>query len=327
MENNDWEKLDEMCRSAIRLSLSKSIYYNVKDAEGGAYELWQWICDMYDKHSATSMVYWIKKLIDLRMEEGASMNTHLIEFNTIFSQLAMQKITFQDNVVSLLVQWLLEAGLWTSISPTRVNLEANPVQVQVKRLWNVFIVVEKAIIKRIATSGKGKMGMIFGSGLVSSVTGLCFSSADLVHYSESSVSIYCSILDWLADLYSGLVSFLVLVSGSKLATGLVQQFSSVLDWEKNLDELEWLIRLLTTSDPYPVKDMHPIAQIYPLAQVDYTRLVRFLVLLCEEDDEDIEDDWTDMSHGMIDNDFIYLDDEDRGLALGLPPNLFNILFP
>ncbi|MCO5597983.1 hypothetical protein L7F22_052072 [Adiantum nelumboides] len=96
--------------------------------------------------------------------------------------------------------------------------------------------------------------------------------------------------------------------------------------EKNLDELEWLIRLLITSDPYPVEDMHPIPQIYPLAQIDYTRLVRFLVLLCEEDDEDIEDDWTDMSHGMTDNDFIYLDDEDRVLTLGLPFNLYNILF-
>ncbi|MCO5605198.1 hypothetical protein L7F22_059378 [Adiantum nelumboides] len=164
---------------------------------------------------------------------------------------------------------------------------------------------------------------------------------------DSSVSVYCY---WLADLYSSydyrlLVNFIVdycTGSGSELATGLVQQFSSILDWladlysgqlsssgfwEKNLDELEWLIRLLTTSDPYPIKDMHPIAQIYPLAQVDYTRLVRFLVLLCEEDDEDIEEDWTDMSHGMTDNDFIYLDDEERGLALGLPPNLFNILFP
>ena len=80
-----------MCRSTIRLSLlSKYVYYNVKDAEGGAYTLWQWICDMYDKHSATSQVYWIKKLIDLRMEEGASMNSHLNEFNAIFSQLAAQ---------------------------------------------------------------------------------------------------------------------------------------------------------------------------------------------------------------------------------------------
>ena len=57
-----------MCRSTIRLSLlSKSVCYNVKDAEGGAYTLWQRIFDMYDKHSAASQVYWIKKLIDLRM--------------------------------------------------------------------------------------------------------------------------------------------------------------------------------------------------------------------------------------------------------------------
>ncbi|MCO5567153.1 hypothetical protein L7F22_020841 [Adiantum nelumboides] len=88
-----------------------SVYYNVKDAEGGAYELWQQICDMYDKHSAASMVYWIKKLIDLRMEEDASINAHLNEFNTIFSQLATQKITFEDNVkamfllVTLLESW------------------------------------------------------------------------------------------------------------------------------------------------------------------------------------------------------------------------------
>ncbi|MCO5586416.1 hypothetical protein L7F22_040356 [Adiantum nelumboides] len=43
-----------------------------------------------------------------------------------------------------------------------------------------------------------------------------------------------SILDWLADLYFELVSFLVLVSGSELATGLVQQFSSVLNWLADL---------------------------------------------------------------------------------------------
>ena len=101
MEGDDWDEMDEMCRSTIRLSLSKSVYYSVKDAEGGAYELWQRICDMYDKHSAASQVYWIKKLIDLRMEEGASMNAHLNEFNTIFSQLATQKIVFEDNVKAM----------------------------------------------------------------------------------------------------------------------------------------------------------------------------------------------------------------------------------
>ncbi|MCO5606833.1 hypothetical protein L7F22_061024 [Adiantum nelumboides] len=101
MESDDWEELDEMCKSTIRLSLSKSLYYNVKDAKGGAYELWQRICDMYDKHLATSMVCWIKKLIDLQMEEDASMNAPLNEFNTIFSQLATQKTTSENNVKAM----------------------------------------------------------------------------------------------------------------------------------------------------------------------------------------------------------------------------------
>lgn len=42
---------------------------------------------MYDKHLVASHVYWIKKLIDLKMEEGASIKSHLNEFNTIFSQI------------------------------------------------------------------------------------------------------------------------------------------------------------------------------------------------------------------------------------------------
>ncbi|MCO5604336.1 hypothetical protein L7F22_058501 [Adiantum nelumboides] len=134
MENDDWEELDEMCRSTIRLCFSKSVYYNVKDVEGGAYELWQRICDMYDKHSAASMVYWIKKLIDLQMEEDASMNAHLNEFNTIFSQLAMQKITFEDDVKSMFLLFtLLESWdtFTTAISNsvladelTRTNVES-----------------------------------------------------------------------------------------------------------------------------------------------------------------------------------------------------------
>ncbi|MCO5593115.1 hypothetical protein L7F22_047121 [Adiantum nelumboides] len=143
--------------------------------------------------------------------------------------------------------------------------------------------------------------LVTGSGLSgywSAVTGLWFWSLWLL--------VCCN---WtLVSPVTGLVSnFLVTSLVSSFLWDHIEQLAR----EKNLDELEWLIRLLTTSDPYPVEDMHPIAQIYPLAQVDYTRLVRFLVLLCEEDDEDIEDDWTDMSHGMTDNDFIYLDDEDR----------------
>ena len=97
--------------------------------------------------------------------------------------------------------------------------------------------------------------------------------------------------------------------------------------EENLEELEWLIHLLTTTDPYLVEDVHPIAQIYPFTQVEYTKLVKFLVLLCAEVGEIASDDWTDETHGLTDEDFVYVDDQDGGVALGLPTDLYNILLP
>ena len=97
--------------------------------------------------------------------------------------------------------------------------------------------------------------------------------------------------------------------------------------EENLEELEWLIRLLTTTDPYPVEDVHPLAQIYPFTQVEYTKLVKFLVLLCAEVDESASEDWTDETHGLTDEDFIMFDEEDGGATLGLPMGLYNILLP
>ncbi|KAI5083641.1 hypothetical protein GOP47_0003384 [Adiantum capillus-veneris] len=97
--------------------------------------------------------------------------------------------------------------------------------------------------------------------------------------------------------------------------------------ERNFEELEWLIRLLTTSDPYLVESVSPIAQAYPFDQDDYRRLVTFLVNMGTYDEEENLHDYTDGTYGLMDDDFVYLDDEDRGLALGFSPNLYNILFP
>lgn len=84
-----------MCKSTIQFSLSKSVYYNVKNAEGGVYALWQRIYDMYDKHSAASQVYWIKinrfigsRSLSICGWRKVPLYSHLNEFNTIFSQLA-----------------------------------------------------------------------------------------------------------------------------------------------------------------------------------------------------------------------------------------------
>ena len=56
------------------------------------------LCDLYEKQSAASQIYWLKKLVDLKMKEGTPMSNHLNEFHTIFSQLTAQEVQFQDSV-------------------------------------------------------------------------------------------------------------------------------------------------------------------------------------------------------------------------------------
>ena len=87
MGREDWEDLDELARSTIMLTLSKSVYFNVKDTKT-SHELWEKLCDLYEQKSAASQVYWLKQLVDLKMKEATAMSNHLNEFNTIFSNLS-----------------------------------------------------------------------------------------------------------------------------------------------------------------------------------------------------------------------------------------------
>ncbi|MCO5610866.1 hypothetical protein L7F22_065108 [Adiantum nelumboides] len=74
------------------LTLHKSVYFNVKDTKG-TYGVWQALSNLYDKKSAASQVFWLKKLIHLCKKE----TTHLDEFKTILSQLQAQEVEFQDS--------------------------------------------------------------------------------------------------------------------------------------------------------------------------------------------------------------------------------------
>ncbi|MCO5561801.1 hypothetical protein L7F22_015425 [Adiantum nelumboides] len=94
MDMDNWIELDELAKSTIMLTLNKSVYFNVIDTKG-AYGVWQALNNLYEKKSAASQVFWLKKLIDLRKKETIAMSTHLNEFKTILSQLQAQKVEFQ----------------------------------------------------------------------------------------------------------------------------------------------------------------------------------------------------------------------------------------
>ena len=47
MSADDWDEMDELARSTIMLTLSKSVYFNVKEMKT-SYDLWQKLCDLYE---------------------------------------------------------------------------------------------------------------------------------------------------------------------------------------------------------------------------------------------------------------------------------------
>ena len=51
----------------------------------------------------------------------------------------------------------------------------------------------------------------------------------------------------------------------------------VLRAEGNREELEWLVRLFTVCEPYPVEGVIPMDCAYPFSQSDYERYVSFLL--------------------------------------------------
>ncbi|MCO5612796.1 hypothetical protein L7F22_067067 [Adiantum nelumboides] len=123
MDADDWLEFDELARSTIMLTLHKTVYFNVKDTKG-AFGVWQALSNLYEKKSAASQVYWLKKLIDLRMKESTLMSAHLNEFNTILSQLQAQEVEFKDSVKAMFLLVTLP-DLWDTFR-TAISNSAPP---------------------------------------------------------------------------------------------------------------------------------------------------------------------------------------------------------
>lgn len=116
-------------------------------------------------------------------------------------------------------------------------------------------------------------------------------------------------------------------------------FEAVVSWEYeavetlkgegNHEELEWLVRLLTICEPYPVEGLLPMDQAYPFSSEDIDSYVSFLIDP-QRDIYEYDGEYyigPEACYGFSDEDFICLDDEDPGLAVGLSPGLHRVLFP
>jgi len=99
MTDAQWMVLDRKALGAIRLSLSKSVAFNIKGQET-ATDLMKALSNLYEQPSAARKVHLIKKLVNLKMSENQSFKEHLNVFNEVTDGLNSVSIVFDDEVLA-----------------------------------------------------------------------------------------------------------------------------------------------------------------------------------------------------------------------------------
>ena len=102
VKDDEWTLLDRQVLGVIKLTLSRSVAYNVVNEKTTA-DLMKTLSAMYEKLSTNNKLHLMKKLFNLKKAENASVAQHLNEFNTITNQLSSVEIDFDDETCAQIV--------------------------------------------------------------------------------------------------------------------------------------------------------------------------------------------------------------------------------
>ena len=97
MDENELNLVDRKALGTIRLTLSKSVAFNIKN-KNTIVSLMVALTSMYEQPSAINKVYLIKKLFNLKMPANRNFKQHLNEFNKIMDPLNSVNIKFDDEI-------------------------------------------------------------------------------------------------------------------------------------------------------------------------------------------------------------------------------------
>jgi len=101
MTGTEWDIFDRKALGTIQMCLVASVAFNISKettTEGSMSTL----AKLYEKPSSSNKVFLMKRLFNIKMSEGGSVDDHLNEFNTVTSQLSSVGVTFDDEVRALL---------------------------------------------------------------------------------------------------------------------------------------------------------------------------------------------------------------------------------
>ncbi|MCO5568804.1 hypothetical protein L7F22_022504 [Adiantum nelumboides] len=123
---------------------------------------------MYEKQSAASQIYKLKKSVELKMKEGTAMSNHLNEFHIIYSQLTTQEIVFLNFVkamfllITFLDSWDIFCTMLSdsvaSEGLTSANVEGSLLTKEVNRKNNDKDKSNSALVVRGKQQSKEKKG-------------------------------------------------------------------------------------------------------------------------------------------------------------------------
>ena len=98
----DWKTENRKTVSIIRQWIDDSVFQHVL-TETVAKDLWEKLEGMYERKTSQNKAYYIRKLVNMKYQEGASVNEHLSKFQDCVNRLATMKLALDDELQALIL--------------------------------------------------------------------------------------------------------------------------------------------------------------------------------------------------------------------------------
>ena len=123
---NEWQKLDRIVRATIRMHLSESVYFTVQSCTT-TFELWKKLSETYEKKVASTKMYLIRRLYNLRMKDSDSVQAHLNKYEILSSQISSQGTTIEDELRAMILMSSLPSS-WETFVTTVCNASTTAIK-------------------------------------------------------------------------------------------------------------------------------------------------------------------------------------------------------
>ncbi|MHC6132813.1 hypothetical protein L8N14_020250, partial [Serratia marcescens] len=134
MTEEAWKKLDRKTLGCIRTWLDDVVYNHVENEETSK-GVWEKLHELYDRKTSANKAHLIKKLVNLKYQDGKPITNHINEFQGVVNKLASMKLDLDDELRALLLLGSLPDS-WETLVITVNNTAADEAVT-----WDQFLTV------------------------------------------------------------------------------------------------------------------------------------------------------------------------------------------